>query len=645
MSGINSAISTALTGLEAYEEGINTVSNNLANATTSGYSVESLNSSEIAGTQGQPGDGVDTTVVRAVSSFAASQLRAANSQSGAASALSTQLTNISNSLTNNGDVETAMNTFFNDFSNLASNPGSAAEGATVLSDGQAVVSSFQSASASVSAVSSSALSSLTNNVQSANSYLQQLATINKSLIASPNNSSLLDEQQNVMNSLSSLISFSTITQANGSVMLNTNGTVLLDQGGAATISVNQASDTSTPVLTVSNDSLPMTVDSTDGSIGGAIASWKSAQTASQNLDNLATIFSSTINTAQAQGLTSLGVSGGNMFSVPNSTVVASPSNSGTASIGVSGIDQTQLPPSGGPYTLTYGSSGWSATDTQSGSKYTISGTPPSFAGIALNISGSPNVGDSFTLNTSPGAATDISLTISNPENIAAADPYVGTAGTLQSDGSIKDLNAGTITTGKDVVTTTPSSNAGVVPSSYYGQDLQITFTSPTSYNITTAADPNTVISSGSFSSTGGGNLAVAYPSTGASSGQYWEISLSGSPAAGDTMTFEPGGSSSGSNASRIASLWSDTSTTTSGSLQSTVASLSSSLGANSQAAQNEATATGDQVTSATTNLQTVSGVNTDSQAVDLTDYEQAYQAAAKAISAANSMFQSLLSAV
>ncbi len=42
MSGIIGAINTALSGIEAFESGINTVSNNLANETVSGYAAESV---------------------------------------------------------------------------------------------------------------------------------------------------------------------------------------------------------------------------------------------------------------------------------------------------------------------------------------------------------------------------------------------------------------------------------------------------------------------------------------------------------------------------------------------------------------------------------------------------------------------------
>ena len=69
------------------------------------------------------------------------------------------------------------------------------------------------------------------------------------------------------------------------------------------------------------------------------------------------------------------------------------------------------------------------------------------------------------------------------------------------------------------------------------------------------------------------------------------------------------------------------------------------LGANANEAMTLATGTATQVTSATTNLENVAGVNSDQQAVLLVNYQQAYQAAAQVISTAHTMFQSLLSSV
>ena len=235
------------------------------------------------------------------------------------------------------------------------------------------------------------------------------------------------------------------------------------------------------------------------------------------------------------------------------------------------------------------------------------------------------------------------MTATNPNDIAAADPYAATPGTLQSDGSILNSNGGSISTGADMVTSTPAGNAAVIPASYFGQNLQVTFTSATAYTVAAAASPGTAIASGALGGSGG-NLAVAYPA-GAASGQYWQLPVTGSPVAGDTLTLTAGSGASGSNTARMAALWTASGTTVSGTLQQTVVGFGTALGANAQAAQQLSTATAGQVTTATTNLQTVAGVNTDQQAVTLTNYQQAYQAAAQAISAAHTMFESLLTSV
>ncbi|MGE4481085.1 FlgK family flagellar hook-associated protein [Acidocella sp.] len=644
MSGITNAISTALSGLELFEAGISTVSNNLANTSTDGYAVESVNSQTQAGSPGQPGAGVQPAqVTRAASGFAASQLRNANTASAAASAQSTSLTAISNALTNNGDVQSTINQFFQDVSTLASNPTSTAQRQTVLSDAQTVTGSFQSASSSITNTIAGAQESLSTGLTSVNNILGQLNTINKGLMQSPNQPSLLDQQQSALNSLSQYLPVNVITQSSGGVIVTTGGTVLLDQSGAQALAVATAAD-GTQRVTAGSNATPVTLTEADGSLGGALATVAAGNQALQSLGALAAILSGQVNTAQAEGLDTTGNSGKALFSVPAPSVSANAANSGSAVITASLVTPSALPTDGGPFTLSYSSTnGWSAVDQASGQSYSVTGTPPSFAGLALSISGTVNNGDSFTVNPAPKGASGISVTTISTSDIAAADPYVATAGTLQSDGSVLNGNAGTINTGTDSVTDSPASGAAIIPASYYGQDLQINFTSASDYTVSTTADPGTAIASGTLSGNGG-DIAIAYPS-GLASGQYWQLPISGSPTAGDTLTLTPGGSSSGSNAQRMATLWTTPGTTSAGTLEQGFVGLTTGLGANASAAQQLATSTAAQVTTATSNLSDVAGVDSDQQAVILTNYEQAYQAAAQAISAAHTMFESLLNSI
>lgn len=658
MSGIYSAINTALTGLEAFETGINTVSNNIANANTDGYASESVNIQSSYLYPGDIGSGVDPAqIIRASSGLAAAQLRTANTTNSAASAQSSALTNLSNALSNNGNIQTSISQFFSDVSSLAANPTSAALRQTVLSDAQSVTSSFQSAATNMSSVITGAQTNLLTGVAAANGLLSQLSNINQSLRETPNSPSLLDQQQSALNSLSQYLPVNAITQSNGSVILASGGTILLDQSGAQSLNVSSDSN-GNPVVTAGLAKALVTLMESDGSLGASLGTIDAGHQAVQSLNMVATSFATQVNQAQAQGLDASGNLGSNMFTIPAPTVAPGSANTGTAQMTATITNTANLPSNGGPLTLTFngtnssGVSNWSVVNQASGETSQVTGIPPELAGFALSMSGTVQNGDSFILNPAPNASTAISVAATSSNAIAAADPYVGSPGALpvgaesatSSDGVITNSNKGTITTGADSVVTTPDSGAAVVPASYFGQNLQINFGSSGSYTVSVAGTTTPAIASGSLTG-GNGTIAIQYPSSGASSGGYWQLPISGTPVAGDTLTLQPGGSSSGSNAQRMAGLWTAPNTTSSGSLEQNVVGLATGLGQNASAAQQLATATSAQVTTATANLSAVSGVNTDQQAVLLTNYQQAYQAAAQVITTARSMFESLISAV
>jgi flagellar hook-associated protein 1 FlgK len=651
MSGLIGAVNTALSGLEAFVDGISVVSQNVANQTTPGYGQEGLNVTTVNDTTpGSIGYGVQSHVTRVADGFAAGVLRTANSANTAANTTSSSLTSISNALTNNGDVQSAINQFFLNAGTLAANPTSDAQQQTVISDATSVTDAFRSAAGSISSAQTGATTALGNQVATANNLLGQLQDINQGLITSPNNVSLLDQQEAALASLSNLISVNVVpVGSNGEVLLASGGTVLLDQAGAQTLDLTGGTGSVAPTVSVGNSRVTLSLAANDGQIGGNLQTWQSGDAALQSLNGLAAIFASQVNTVQAQGLTTKGTQGGSLFSVPSPTVAAGSANTGSASLTAKISNVSALPTDGGPFLLSYStSSGWSAVDKATSTSYSVSSSAGtiSFAGLSVTVSGTAQSSDNFTVDPAPGAAASIAVTTPLGGAIAAADPYVATPGTLQSDGSVVDTNAGTLQTGSTSVAGTPEAGATVIPASYYGQSLQIVFTSATDYNVTTTADPTTTIASGSLSgSTGAGTIAITYPTTGNASGTYWQLPISGAPAIGDTLTLTGGGSGSGTNATRLQALWTKVGTTTAGTLQEAIVGLGTALGANAQQAQDLATGTSAQVTTATSNLQTLAGVSLNQQAVLLTQYQQAFQAAAQVITTANAMFQSLLQAV
>lgn len=646
MSGINNAINNALSALEAFETGIAVVSNNLANVNTNGYSVESPNFQAAYQSSNQAGAGVvnPVQITRAASGLAASQLRSANTANAAASAQSNALGAISGALENNGDIQQAMSQFFSDIGSLAANPSSAALRQTVLSDSQSVASTFQSASSNIDTVMSSAQSSISTGVTSANNLLAQLSNINQSLQKDPNSASLLDQQQAALNSLSQYLPVNAITQSNGSVLIASGGTMLLDQSGVQTLAASSSGSSSDPVITAGNNKAALTLLDSDGSLGGAVGTITAGNQALQSLGDLATGFATQVNQSQAQGLDASGQLGGNLFNIPTPTVTASSGNTGNAQVTVSSVTGAVAL----PITLTYNNGNWSTVDPTTGQTQNLGATLSTYGGLALSVSNTPGNNDSFTINSASNAASGISVATTSTNAIAAADPYVATPGVLQN-GSISNTNAGTITAGTDSVVSSLPSSAQAVPSNYFYNNLQINFGSSGAYTISEAGNTTPALASGALTAgsngTYSGDIYIEYPSSNGAPPSYWKLPISGTPAAGDTVTLQPGGSSSGSNAQRMSGLWTAPNTTGSGSLEQSVIGLATGLGSNASAAQDLATATSTQVATATSNLSTVAGVNSDTQAVQLSNYQQSYQAAAEVITTARSMFESLLSAV
>lgn len=650
MSGLIGAIDIALSGVQSFEQGIATVSQNVANQTTAGYAVQSVNTTTLVNlAPGSPGNGVQSAISRAADRFAAGVLRSANSADQAAGVSATSLTNISNALTNNGDVQSQINQFFLDVSTLAGSPTSAAQRQTVLSDGQNVAGAFQSATASIQTVQTGAVTALQGNVTQANDLLDQLATINKGLVTSPNNSGLLNQQEAALGTLSTLLPVNVLPLgSSGQVMVAVGGSVLLNQAGAQSLTLNPGTPSLAPSITLGAGKAPLSLGEEDGQIGANFSTWQSGAAAQQNLNNLAAVFATEVNTAQAQGLTASGAQGVALFSVPAPTVTANAANTGSAALTAQITSASSLPANGGPYTLSFSTaSGWTAIDQATQQNYALgTGSSLNFAGLTVSVTGAPANGDGFTLDPAPAAASTFTVATTSGNAIAAGDPYAATAGQLQSDGSILNSNGGTVTSGTSSVATTPVSGAVVVPDRFFGQSLQLVFTSATDFNVTTTADPSTVITSGSLSGTNpAATLAIAYPSGTAAAGTYWQQPVSGKPVAGDVMTLTTGGVGSGSNATRMQSLWTASQGTTQGSMQQAFVGLTTDLGSQANQATGQKTATAAQMTTATTNLQAIAGVDLNQQAVLLTQYQQAFQASAQVIASTNTMFQSLLQAI
>jgi flagellar hook-associated protein 1 FlgK len=254
---------------------------------------------------------------------------------------------------------------------------------------------------------------------------------------------------------------------------------------------------------------------------------------------------------------------------------------------------------------------------------TNAAVPITFDGLTLTNLAGAAAGDSFYLKPFGSAASNISREFSTPASLAVASPVVGQMGTTNK-GSLQ----------------LTSLKAGVNPPT--SVPVTVTFStasSPTSYTLSgTGPFPN---GNGPFTYTSGQPINIG------GSPNAWSLTLQGAPQNGDTFTVQDITATSldprlnGGNATAMMDLR-DVASFDGSPLSDGYASLISQIGVRSQSANYSATVSTNIATNAEKDRAGVAGVNLDEEAAKLLQYQQAYQASAKMIQIAQSIFDTLI---
>ena len=619
----------SVSALQAFQQAINVTSNNVANASTPGYDRESINLTEaIPQSNGAAtvGAGVAVSGVnRAFSQAAANQLNTSQSTLGQLNALQSYTNQIDNLFgTTIGGLSTALQNFYNAFSNVANNPTSTASRQALIGQAQSVASSFQTASGELNSLNTDVNSRVTADVTQINSITKAISTLNNQIVTGtaqdggqqPNE--LLDQRDQLVSSLSQLVNVSTTTDSNGALNVFVgNGQPLVLQGQVFSLTTvaNQFNATQLEIGTSANSAV-ISSSITGGDLGGLLAARTQVINPALNqLGQVATAFAQTVNSQQAQGLDLSGNLGAPIFSLSAPLATGSSRNTDavTASVTVSSLGAL----TSNDYVLSFVGGVPKLTNTSDGTSVTPAGagtaaSPYTAAGISIVLSGTPANGDQFLVQPTAGAAGGLKVVLSNPSQIAAAGA-VKTA-TASSNTGAASISSGTVINAADPNLLSP---------------VTIAFTSPTTYTINGGA-PNAY--------TSGGNIDV----------NGWEVQISGAPANGDTFTVTSNAGGTGDNRNALAAansqnvgvLQNGTTSITGG-----VSAIITGLGSQAQKINTAQAAQSAVNTQALSSVQSTSGVNLDEEAASLLQWQQAYQAAAQALAIGNSLFSTLINSV
>jgi flagellar hook-associated protein 1 FlgK len=324
MGTINSSLSIISRALDADQQALNVVANNVANANTPGYTEETptwqenqpLNINGVSYGQGVAETGATSERDRVLESRLDQQQQLASASGSRLTSLNTLQAlftpDSGSSSSTAGDIGSDITNFFNSFSSLEANPTDNALRQNVLSAAGMLAGDVSNAAASLGSQRSALDQEAAGVTSQVNSLTTAIAQLNQQIqTTSPNSDAgtLEDQRQSDLSQLSKLIGINQITTENNGLAITTTSGQLLLSGGTSyqltTGMVNGVTDfflgntDITSELAAGGGSLGGYLTARDGDIPGALNS----------LDQLAYSVSTEVNTQNNAGTDLDGVTG------------------------------------------------------------------------------------------------------------------------------------------------------------------------------------------------------------------------------------------------------------------------------------------------------------------------------------------------
>ena len=670
-----SLFSIGTRAMQASYATLQTTGHNIANVNTPGYSRQQVELKTSGGQftgAGFFGRGVDVaTISRSYDSFLAREVVTTRSLAAADATRTDQLRRLEAVFPpgENG-IGYKAGALLNAFADVASRPQDAAARQVVLARADDLTTSLRAAGEKIEALQSGVNEDLEVLVGQVNTYAQGIAEINQRIAAMrgmgqpPND--LLDQRDQLVRELSSAIGVSTLMAEDGSVNVFAGGGQILVLGSqASTLSVMPDEfDPQRSRIGLRDAQGERLLDPSllsGGAIGGLLNFQNDDLVAARvQIGQLAASLAGRLNEQQSLGL-DLGTPPGPgqaLFDLPQPQVMPSSLNARDAngvflasytdangviqpSVRLTVVNASELQAS--EYDLEADPSGppgqFRLTRLSDGLVRTVS-AGSEFDGLRFDVPGPmPGASDRFQLRPVSGAARDLAAGLRDPRGIAAAAPVTATTGAANTGtASVSTLRATTLDT--TFATGYAAAISFTDNAGNYTWDLR-------------DAGGNSV-ASGTGTWTPGQPIRSADWGVGAR--YQWELGLAGAPRSGDTLQVDPTAypGPNNLNAQALLALRDERlvgqQQLGGGVVQPGVtvtdawARTLADMGLRVQSSANAAATTGTMASEAEAARAAVSGVNLDEEAARLIQFQQSYQAAAKVLQVAQSVFDILLDA-
>lgn len=335
MSSLNASLAIALSGLASEQGALEATSNNVANVNTPGYSRQVpvlVASDPIVEDPLTFGTGVTLQSIQSVRDpVLESQIQQETQTQGQLSALVSALSQTqTNFSSTGGDIGSAISQFFDSVNQLSTSPADLSLRQNVLTAAGNVATAFNVASNNLTAQRTSLDQGVEQTVGQINQLTAEIAQLNGQISnvenAGQSAGTFVDQRNQLINQLSSLVDVSVIPSGNSLILTTANGTALVDGQHSFQLSTRPDAAGVQHIFSQGSD---ITSSIVSGQLGGMLAARDQQIPAIQTqLDTLAAGLANAVNNVQTGGydLNGNASTGHNLFTPPPASAVGAASS-------------------------------------------------------------------------------------------------------------------------------------------------------------------------------------------------------------------------------------------------------------------------------------------------------------------------------
>lgn len=433
------------TATQLYRQALSTVSNNIANINSEGYSRQEVTTAENSPSQmgvSYLGTGARLVgVQRAYDEFAEANIRTSQS------ALSSQgpMVNYTDRLLNllgseTGGLSSAIDKFFSSATQLSTNPAEQSYRQEFLSSANFFSSRVKSVVGDLGALDTEMKREISENVQTLNQLAASLAQVNRQLGKNTKQSlqppAMLDQRDHLMHEMSKLakldLTFDVAGRVDVKLAGTTDNTIIVKGNEAKTLSATFPTLPGSPSAVIF-DAYGENINVgtiKGGSIGGLLSFRDDVfEPLRGDIDILVSSLVNSVNTVHAGGMNHNNEIGQDLFSL--ATTYKATSQNGKLDASVTATQITNGAPAAGAFSASWSSAdrSWLVTDKATGAVSSVkpstsSGAVFEHAGLLIELSESPKDGRSVFIDPALRVSENLSVAITDIAQIATSGRLV-----------------------------------------------------------------------------------------------------------------------------------------------------------------------------------------------------------------------------